>query len=513
MPNDELRRRLFLARSGQYLALTVASPFWALGQAPSSRNPFTLGVASGDPVPDGALLWTRLAPDPLQGGGMPRERVAVEWRVASDERMSNVVARGRVTATPDLAHSVHVDVRGLQPGRWYWYQFKTGSHESRIGRTRTAPDPKKPAEKLNFAFASCQHYETGFFTAYKYMAEEELDLVVHLGDYIYEGGVTADRPRPHNGPEPNTLDDYRNRHALYKLDPDLQRVHALFPWIVTWDDHEVDNNYANDVPQDSMPRAQFLEKRANAYQAYYENMPLRRSQLPKGSALTLYRRVAFSDLAEFSVLDTRQYRSDQPCEDGTKVDCALAAAASQTILGPSRSAGFWMGSRGRARDGTSSAIRSPSPQSTARQVRRSPYRWISGMAIRWSATGWCEFIQDRRIVNPVVLTGDVHANWAVDVKLDWKDPKSPIVATEFVGTSITSGGDGADHTAVVDLYLPENPQVHFFNAQRGYVRCQVTPEQWRTDYRVVPYVTKPGAPLQTRASFVVENGRPGAKPA
>jgi alkaline phosphatase D len=510
MMTDELCRRIFLARSGQYLALTVASPFWALGQAPRSGNPFTLGVSSGDPAPDGALLWTRLAPDPLNGGGMPRERVEVEWRVANDERMSEVVKRGRVTATPDLAHSVHVDVRGLRPGRWYWYQFKTGSHESTIGRTRTAPDPRQPADKLKFAFASCQHYETGFFTAYSHMAKEDLDLVVHLGDYIYEGGITANRPRKHNGPEPTTLAEYRNRHALYRLDPELQRVHALFPWIITWDDHELDNNYAADVPQDTMPRTQFMEKRANAYQAYYEHMPLRRAQLPKGSSLTLYRRVTLGDLAEFSMLDTRQYRSDQPCEDGTRINCALAAAASQTMLGTEQERWFLDG-LGRSR--TKWNI-------VGNQVPITAIDRKGGPDVALSMDKWdgyhvardrvVQFLHARRIANPVVITGDVHANWVTDVKLDWKDQKSSVVATEFTGTSITSGGDGSERVAAVDAYLPDNPHVHFFNSQRGYVRCEVTRERWRSDYRVLPYVSKPGAPIETRASFVVESGRAGA---
>src|SRR5688572_22429147 len=458
MAHDEIRRRLFLARTGQYLALTAASPFWAAGQAPKSQDPFTLGVASGDPEPDGVLLWTRLAPDPLRGGGMPRERVEVEWLVAEDERMSRVVARGRVTATPDLAHTVHVEARGLRPGRWYWYRFKTGSHESRIGRTRTAPDPKRPLDKLAFAFASCQQYETGFYTAYRHMVEEELDLIVHLGDYIYEGGPTAGRPRKHDGPEPFTLETYRNRHALYRLDPDLQRAHALFPWIVTWDDHEVDNNYATDVPQDDQPRAQFLEKRANAYQAYYEHMPLRKAQLPKGSSLTLYRRVTFGDLAEFSMLDTRQYRSDQPCGDGTKANCVQAAAASQTILGPEQERWFLDGlGRSRARWNI-----------VGNQVPIAAIDRMAGPEVGHSMDKWdgyhvardrvVKFLHERRVSNPVVITGDVHASWTVDVKLDWKNQKSPIVGTEFVGTSITSGGDGTDRTAGVDAILPENPQ-------------------------------------------------------
>jgi alkaline phosphatase D len=513
MPNNELLRRLFLARSGQYLALTVASPFWALGQASGSKDPFTLGVASGDPEPDGVVLWTRLAPDPLHGGGMPNERVEVEWKVAADERMSQVVAHGRATATPDLAHSVHVEVRGLKPGRWYWYRFTAGKHESTIGRTRTAPDPRQPVDKLKFAFASCQHYETGYFTAYRHMAQEDLDVVVHLGDYIYEGAARDDRPRKHDGPEPMTLSAYRNRHALYRLDPELQRVHALFPWILTWDDHEVENNYANDISEDNVPRQDFLERRAGAYQAYYEHMPLRKASLPHGSSLLLYRRVGYGNLAEFSVLDTRQYRSDQPCGDGLRAGCAEAAAPSQTMMGREQERWFLDGlARSRAKWNI-----------VANQVMMAQVDHRAGPEVALSMDKWdgyqverervLRFLQERHVSNPVVITGDIHSNWVADLKLDWADAKAPAVGTEFVGTSITSGGDGMDMNPAVQAYLPENPHIHFFNAQRGYVRCVVTPERWQSDYRVVPFVTRPDAPISTRASFVVESGRPGAQKA
>ena len=513
MMTDDLLRRAFLARTGRYLALTAASPFWALGQPPRSTNPFTLGVASGDPEPHGVVLWTRLAPDPLNGGGMPRERVEVDWQVASDEQMTRVVVRGRATATPDLAHSVHVEVNGLEPARWYWYRFKAGPHESTVGRTRTAPDPRKATDRLRFAFASCQNFQTGYFTAYEHMAKDDLDLVVHLGDYIYEGPARDGLPRKHDGPEPMTLNAYRNRHALYRTDPDLQRAHALFPWIVTWDDHEVENNYANDISEDNAPRTEFLERRAGAYQAYYEHMPLRRTSLPKGSSLLLYRRLAFGDLAEFSVLDTRQYRSDQPCGDGTKVGCVQAASPSQTILGPEQERWFLDGlTRSRARWNI-----------VANQVAMMQIDHKLGPEIALSMDKWDGYqverarvlhqIAERRISNAVVITGDIHSNWVGDLKVDFNDPKSPIIGTEFIGSSITSGADGTDTTPATEAFLPDNPHIHFFNAQRGYVLCTVTPKQWRTDYRVLSFVTRPGSPVATRASFVVESGRPGAQKA
>ena len=511
MPNDELLRRAFLARTGQFAALTLASPWWALGQPNGSVNPFTLGVASGDPAADGFVLWTRLAPDPLHGGGMPNERVEVEWKVAADEQMSKIVAHGRETATPDLAHSVHVEVRGLKPARWYWYQFRAGKHESIVGRTRTAPEPHDLVAKLSFAFVSCQHYETGYYTAYKHIGEEDLDAVVHLGDYIYEGAARDDRPRRHNGPEPTTLSAYRDRHALYRLDPDLQRVHALFPWIVTWDDHEVDNNYANDISEDNAPRTEFLERRAGAYQAYFEHMPLRRTSLPHGSSMLLYRRVGYGRLAEFSVLDGGSTVPISPAATALVWDAPRLPRRRKPCSDPCRRNGSWTAWRNRKPAGISSRIRSSWRRSITARAPRSASRWTSGTAIKWRATAWCDFSRTAKISNPVVITGDIHSNWVVDLKLDWFNPKAPAVGTEFVGTSITSGGDGVDMPPAVQAYLPENPQVHFFNAQRGYVRCVVTPERWQSDYRVVPYVSRPGAPISTRASFVVENGRAGAQ--
>jgi alkaline phosphatase D len=509
--SDEMRRRAFLARTGQCAALTFASPYFALGQPAMADNPFTLGVASGDPLADAIVLWTRLAPKPIEGGSMPAERVEVDWQVATDERMSNVVKKGRTSASPDLAHSVHVDVRGLEPARWYWYQFRAGSHVSPIGRTRTAPDPRKQLDKLSFAFASCQHYETGYFTPYRHMAQEELDLVVHLGDYIYETAGRTGRVREHTGSEIMSLADYRNRYALYRLDPDLQKAHALFPWIVTWDDHEVDNNYADDKPEDGMARDRFLERRANAYQAYYEHMPLRRESLPRGSKMRLYRRLPFGDLAEFSVLDTRQYRTDQPCDDGNKPQCAAALAEDATLLG--RDQERWLLDGLRRSSAKWNII--------AQQVMMAKVDRIPGPDQGYAMDQWSgyeaarrrilNFLNERKPSNPVVITGDIHSNWVADLKVDFANPKSGTVGTEFVGTSISSGGDGADSQPIVDKYLPENPHVHFYNNQRGYVRCVVTRDRWQSDYRVVPFVSKPGAEITTRASFVVENGRSGAQ--
>jgi alkaline phosphatase D len=198
-------------------------------------DPFTLGVASGDPLPDGVVLWTRLALDPLIGsGGMPQRAIAVEWEIATDEAMQRIVQRGLTRALPELGHSVHVEVSGLQPSRWYWYRFRVAGEASPIGRTKTAPPFGTALDELKFAFVSCNHYGQGYYPALRRMAEEDLPFAVHLGDYIYEGASNG-VPRTHLPPyEIVTIDDYRIRYGQYKSDPDLKNAHARFPWIVTW---------------------------------------------------------------------------------------------------------------------------------------------------------------------------------------------------------------------------------------------------------------------------------------
>jgi alkaline phosphatase D len=518
----DMSRRTFVRLLGLGAAGSAFLPLQAFGQSPSpvverptfAANPFTLGVASGDPLPEGVVLWTRLAPDPLHGGGMPPNPVRVEWEVAADEGFRQIVRQGAEVADPDLGHSVHAEVNGLAPGRWYWYRFKAGSEISRAGRTRTAPPAGALAYRLRFAFASCQHYETGYHTAYHHMAAEDLDLVVHLGDYIYEGGATTGKPRMHNGPEPVSIVDYRNRHALYRSDPNLQEAHAAFPWIVTWDDHKVDNNYAGAIPQDPEVQTtpQFLAKRAAAYHVYYEMMPLRRSALPSGPDMQLYRRLAFGGLAQFNVLDTRQYRSDQPCGDGTKARCEAALSPGQTMTGPEQERWVLDGlGRSQARWNilAQQVVMAQLELAPGPDKRYSMDKWDGYVAARDRILG---FVRSRPVQNFVVLSGDIHQNWAAELKANFDDPGSATLGAEYVGTSISSDGDGSDTLPTTATTLAENPHLKFFNSQRGYVRCEVTPSAWRSDYRVVPYVSQPGAPISTRASFVTENGKPGVTP-
>jgi alkaline phosphatase D len=497
---------------GGLAALAAAPPQAGSGRPRFSGYPFRLGVASGDPTPDGCVLWTRLAPEPLAGGGMATEDTPIDWQVATDEAFESVVASGNASAPHTLAHSVHIEVTGLEPHRWYFYRFRAGGEISPVGRFRTTPAATAMADQLRFAFASCQHYETGLYTAYEHMAREDLDLVAHLGDYIYEGPATTGRVRSHVGNEIVTREDYRNRYALYRSDPYLQQAHAAFPWIVTWDDHEFDNNYADRVSEEEgVSVDDFLTRRANAYQAYYEHMPIGSATRPRGADMRLYRGNDYGRLASFHVLDTRQYRSDQACGDRTTAPCDGVFGSDRTLLGDEQER--WLSDR----LGHSNAVWDV----LAQQIMVGRVDRAAGDEIAWSMDQWSGYDAARKrlvgrlaqsdVVNPIVLTGDIHSNWVNDIQVDFDREEDPVVATEFVGTSITSAGDGSPDTEYAEAVQRDNPFVRFFNRQRGYVSCTVTPESWKSDYQVVEYVSRPGAPLITRASFVVEEGRPGAK--
>jgi alkaline phosphatase D len=349
------------------------------------------------------------------------------------------------------------------------------------------------------------------YTAHQHLAGEDIAFVVHLGDYIYEGGVTASAVRQHDGPEIMTLAAYRNRYALYKSDPDLRSAHAAFPWIATWDDHEVANNYADDRDQRGSDPAAFLLRRAAAYQAYYEHMPLRRSSMPRGADAQLYRRLAFGSLATVHVIDTRQYRTDQPCGDGNRVECAEARDERATILGSAQER--WLHDGLRARGAIWNVI--------ANQLPIAPVALPTTNGLAYSVDKWSGYVRerdrlidvlgDRRVANPVVVTGDVHVNMVADINRAPEREDGPTVATEFVSTSISSGGNGVDLSRGGQRQLDANPHLRFHNGQRGYIRCTVTADRWTSDYRVVPYVDRPGAPIDTRASFVVQAGRRGVE--
>ncbi|MEU8299598.1 alkaline phosphatase D family protein [Micromonospora sp. NPDC048909] len=460
--------------------------------------PFTLGVASGEPDHDSVVLWTRLVADPLNeaDGGMPPEPVGVSWEVARDQSFRDVVQSGTVTAGPESAHSVHVMVCGLAPGRWYWYRFRANGVVSRTGRTRTMPPPGAKADHMRFAFASCQNWVGGAYPAYRDMAGQELDFVVHLGDYIYETT---------NG----SLSEFRRLHALYKTSPDLRAVHARFPFIFTWDDHEVQNNYAGAIPPGPADGRPFLERRANGYQAYYEHLPLRPEQRPNGPDMLMYRRVDFGRLAQFSVLDTRQYRSDQALGDGRKEQTGEVFDPARTLTGPEQERWLLDGlRRSKARWNV-----------IAQQTIMAQFDYDLGPATVVNLDQWdgypparsriLDFIAQHRIDNPVVLSGDWHTHWVNDLKTDFNDPRSKTVATEFVGTSISSG---AGWDADVRAGLVANPHVKFYNGTyRGYVICDVTEKRWLADLRIVLDARDPASPAYTIAAFEVRDGVPGAR--
>jgi alkaline phosphatase D len=500
------RRSFIVTTSLAAAALWSTRPLAAVTPAPKfAAYPFQLGIASGDPSPDGFVLWTRLAPKPLEGGGMPQEPVAVSWEIAEDEKMAKIIAKGDTIATPEWAHSVHIEVAGLKPDRWYWYRFIAGGEASPIGRARTMPAVDAMPDRLCFTFASCQNYSHGYYTAYEHMAAEDPDFVIHLGDYIYEGAeepIGPKRPRQHLGKKIKTLEQYRNRFALYKSDPLLQEMHARAPWIVTWDDHEVYNDYAGAVQT-----GEALQRRAAAYKAYYEHMPLRRASLPHGPEMQVYRRLAFGRLADFSVLDTRQFRTVIP-QDGKHLPQDKVALDPQgTILGTRQREWLFAGL-------TASSARW---NVLAQQVLMGRVDLVNGPETGFPMNTWpgyeadrrrlLDFMMEKKISNPVVLTGDIHTNWANELISDFSKPDAPSAAIEFVGTSITSKGDTATDPIKRDAYYSENPFVKYYSDRRGYVRCEITPDLWRTDYRAVGYVSRPGAPVDTDASFVIESGR------
>lgn len=521
------RRGLLLSGGALGLGAAVAglsaAPSWAAPVFPA--DPFALGVASGDPWPDGVVLWTRLAPRPLAldgSGGMPARKVQVGWEIATDERFRKIVRRGHAFATPELAHSVHVEVHGLRPDREYFYRFRAHGALSPTGRTRTAPAPWAGTRGLSFAVASCQAWFEGFYTAYRHMAEEDVAVVFHLGDYIYEnqisatGGVRGVPVAPEIRAKPFDLTQYRLRHALHRYDPDIIAAHQAHPFVLTWDDHEIDDNWVGDVSKaDGEPDvdpAVFRRRKAAAVQAYYENLPLRRPGRPAGSQVRLYRRLRYGRLADFHVLDTRQYRADQACGDRTS-DCADRLAPGRDVLGPEQERWLYEGLS------DSRATWNVIPQ----QIPVTQVDTVPGDGRAFVMDFWDGYkpardrlfgeLARRDVRNPVVLTGDMHRHMAADLKLDFDDPGSRTIGVEFVGTSISTKMDGEDLDKGGQDLLDANEHIKFTSYQRGYMRCTLDDSTFRTDFRVLPYVTRPGAPISTRTSFVTENGDPGLQPA
>jgi alkaline phosphatase D len=504
------RRRFIGGTASAVVAVGLGAPAWG-GATLSGCRPrpdlpdglFALGVASGDPRPDSVVLWTRLAPAPLAGGGMPAVDVPVAYEVASDEGFRHVVRRGLVKARPRWGHSVHAVVEGLRPDRWYWYRFRVHDEVSPVARTRTTPAPGR-GDDLRFLFASCQSWPSGYYTAWQHAPEEDPDLVVHLGDYIYEGGVGSG-VRPHNSGEILTLDDYRNRYGLYKGDPALQAIHAACPWVVTWDDHEVENNYAGLTPQDPADVPGFAARRAAAYQAWWEHQPVRVGP-PSDENLRIYRAVDWGRLARFHVLDTRQYRDDQGCgiEDLGET-CADRTDPARTILGADQER--WLG---RSLRGSRAVFDVLANQVVMTSM---PLAGVLYNHDQWDgyAAARTRLLDQLRAAgpgtNPVVITGDIHASGVGDL-ID-EAPGATSVGTELVGTSMTSSFS-SELADIAEQLIEALPHVRWADThRRGYVACDVSRTQLVARYRLVDTVAQPTSPIATATTWTVEAGHLG----
>jgi len=521
-----LSRRRLVVGGGAALATIAAPGLMRIAAAQSWRggNPFSLGVASGAPRPDGFVLWTRLATEPLSTnpetpGGMSGPDVTLRYEIATDPGMSKIVRHGLATADQTFAYSVHLDVAGLQAGQSYWYRFLSGDAVSPTGRAITLPTAGSAVDKMRFGFVSCSNYEHGYFSAYRHLTGENPEFVLFLGDYIYET-VEQNRPtvrRHSDGIVAATLPTYRNRYAQYRLDADLQNLHAQVPAIVTWDDHEVQNDYADQWSETFDDPAQFLLRRAAAYQAFYEHMPVRPIlSRPNGPLMRVYDRFTCGDLIEISLIDGRQYRSRQACyapptKGGghleTNAGCPERLDPGRTMLGFGQEAWLYGGlahSKARwnliAQDVLMAQLR-------RRQDGIDAFWTDDWNGYPANRARLLQHIYDRKVSNPVVISGDIHSFFANDLKLDFDDQSSPTVAAEFVGTSISSYGPPYDPIARV---LPDNPHVHFFDSRRrGYVLIDLTMDEMQAQMRVVSDAHDPKATIATFKTFAVEGGRPG----
>jgi alkaline phosphatase D len=505
-----IARRQLLVQAAALAGASLSPLAWTSAVAATriADYPFTLGVASGEPTPDGMVLWTRLAPRPLDpDGGMPDQTVEVTCEVATDEGFKRIVALGKARAAPGSAHSVHIEIGGLKPDREYWYRFRAAGHASPTGRTRTTPALDARPERLRIAYGSCQKYEAGYYGAYDHLVADNPDLVLFLGDYIYEGPTGKNAVRPHPSVEAHDLATYRTRYGLYKSDPKLQAAHAAAPWMVIWDDHEVDNDYGRDQDRTNPDPAVFLRRRAAAYQAYYEHMPLRRTAGPVGPDMQLYRALNWGQLAQFQFLDTRQYRNRRTCDalaNGKLIpaDCPERTDPARSLLGERQEA--WLM---QTLAGTTARWNLLAQQYAMGEMKR--YR----PDLRYNNDGWDGYAASRqrvldqwtraKVPNPVVLGGDIHCFIADELG---PDPDRP-VASAFVGGSITSlGASAADLKTLADA----NPHLRFTDGEtRGYGRVDLTAKGCDVTFRGVRNALVQDSPAFDLAKFHIEAGRAG----
>jgi alkaline phosphatase D len=485
----------------------------------SAADPFTLGVASGAPRTDGFVLWTRLAPNPLTGGMAGGDR-EVGYEIAADSSFLRIAQRGLTLAESAFAHSVHLNVRGLEPNRPYWYRFFAGPWVSAAGRAVTAPLADSAVSALRVGYCSCSNYEQGYFAAYRHLADEAPDLVLFLGDYIYESVDSSPSAVRHHsdGKAATNLALYRNRYAQYRMDPDLQRLHAAATSLVTWDDHEVQNDYAGAYSEDLIPPTEFLKRRAAAYQAFYEHMPVSPIlSKPAGADMRIYGSLDWGSLIRIYLLDGRQYRSAGACygpgKGGGHVEtvqsCPALMDSTRSLLGMEQERWLY--------DGLSASHARWNLIAQDVLMARVQSTRLDGSHGLWTEAwdGYPEarkrlltHLRDNKIANPVVIGGDNHAFWANDLKPDFDDLKAPAVATEFIGGSITSHGPNYEATLKI---IAGNPHVRFFESRkRGYAIADVTPARMETRFQIVTDATDPASPKETLARFVTESGKAGA---
>lgn len=537
--SQQRRKLLQIAALSAVSATSLWLPRSVWSQQPKFQsNPFTLGVASGSPTHDSVVLWTRLLDSGFFGSRPGTAPITVRWEIAHDDRFSRIVQSGQSQAVAELGHSVHVEVPNLQPDHWYFYRFFAGDAVSPVGRTRTFPASGAQVSKLRLAYASCQRWEHGYFSAYRHMLAENLDAVLFLGDYIYEYPGASNAVRLPNMTSSLgfvlTLDDYRARYAVYKSEADLQAMHAACPWLVTWDDHEVQNDYAGLQAGDSSAAdifsnpADFAQRRAAAYQAFYEHMPIRASVLTQavsglasGAEMRIYNRVDFGNLAAFYVLDARQYKDPQACTRGgalgsSTVNPASCAAAwhdpNRTLLGVQQEA--WLSAEFGKSNQSGQTWNVVGQQSLFGQLDSKPGPDQSFWNDGWDGysaarTRMTDALQKNTVRNPVFLGGDVHENWVGHIKADYAQTPSAQasapIGVEFCGTSITSRSSSV---AKVPERLAENPHFVFADAKhRGYGVVEFTPKQLTTTLRVMDDVRLKDTKVETLAQFVVPAGR------
>lgn len=483
-------RRRFIIMTGTSLAgTTVVVPGW-----PASRewiqphhlaaNPFTLGVASGDPTAESICLWTRLAPDPLGDGGMPSLPAEVNWDLSPAQDFSVDVRSGSANAWPEFAHIVKPRIAGLQPGRTYYYRFRFGRHESRTGQFRTAPsrDDDRP---VRFAVVSCNRYEDGWFHAFRHVREDNVDFVFHAGDYIYEKASKPDRLRPNGEGECFTLADYRRRYALYRLDPDLQDLHAAAAFVATWDDHEVAGNWAGTADKWGTPDDIFATRRAAAFQAYWEAMPFEVPMPEPGGELHLYRSFRYGANVDLLVLDSRQYRADQACGDTTTALCREAQEPGRTMLGDEQER--WLEQELDRADGAWTFIGQGVPPFLMDYDAGGP-RVVT--MDKWDgypeAQNAFNQVLARSMTPCITLSGDAHQHLAAQRR----HPESGETSgADFVATSVTSGGDGQDKDDAWETLQASNPDLIYNSRRRGYILVEVGSETLDAEFRTLDLIT------------------------